>query len=85
MKDYPIQTDQQLPLLLRSLRKARSMSQAELAQRLGVAQQTISQMERDAAAVTVQRLTKALSLLGAQLVLRDLKAGDSNLAAGDPW
>jgi len=42
-------------------------------------------MERDAAAVTVQRLTKALSLLGAQLVLRDLKAGDSNLAAGDPW
>lgn len=85
MKDYPIQTDQQLPLLLRSLRKARSMSQAELAQRLGVAQQTISQMERDAATVTVQRLTKALSLLGAQLVLRDLKAGDSNLAAGDPW
>lgn len=85
MKDYPIQTDQQLTLLLRSLRKARSMSQAELAERLGVTQQTISQMERNAASMTVQRLTKALSLLGAQLVLRDLKTTPSKLTAGEAW
>jgi HTH-type transcriptional regulator/antitoxin HipB len=85
VKDYPIQTEQQLSLLLRSLRKARAMTQGELAERLGVAQQTISQMERDAAAVTVQRLTKALSVLGAQLVLRDLKGNPSKAAAGDAW
>jgi HTH-type transcriptional regulator/antitoxin HipB len=85
MKDYPIQTDQQLPLLLRSLRKARAMSQAELAERLGVTQQTVSQMERNAAAVTVQRLTKTLSVLGAQLVLRDLRVSPSQSAIGDAW
>lgn len=85
MKDYPIQTDQQLPLLLVSLRKARAMSQAELAERLGVTQQTISQMERNASSVTVQRLTKALSVLGAQLVLRDLKGPPSNSAAPETW
>lgn len=85
VKDYPIQTDQQLPLLLVSLRKARAMSQAELAERLGVTQQTISQMERNASSVTVQRLTKALSVLGAQLVLRDLKGPPSNSAAPETW
>lgn len=85
MKDYPIQTDQQLPLLLRSLRKARAMSQAELAERLGVTQQTVSQMERRAAAVTVQRLNKALSVLGGQLVLRDLRSDPPKPAAGDAW
>jgi len=85
MRDYPIQTDQQLPLLLRGLRKARDMSQADLAQRLGVSQQTISQMERNAAAVTVQRLTKVLSVLGGQLVLRDLKSDVLRPAAGSDW
>lgn len=85
LKDYPIQTDQQLPLLLRSLRKARAMSQAELAERLGVTQQTVSQMERSAAAVTVQRLTKALSVLGAQLVLRDLRIDTPAPTAGERW
>ena len=85
MKDYPIQTDGQLPLLLQSLRKARAMSQAELAARLGVAQQTVSQMERKATAVTIQRLTKALSILGAQLVLRDLERDSPKSKAGEIW
>ncbi len=85
MRDYPIQTDQQLPLLLRGIRNARDMSQADLARRLGVSQQTISQMERNAAAVTVQRLTRALSVLGGQLVLRDLESDLARPAAGSDW
>lgn len=85
MSDYPIQTDSQLPLLLRALRKSRHMSQTELAQRLGVAQQTISQMERNAATVTVQRLTKVLAILGAQLVLRDHQVGVQRKEASESW
>lgn len=85
MPDYPIQTDSQLPLLLRALRKSRRLSQADLAQRLGVAQQTISQMERNAASVTVQRLTKVLSILGAQLVLRDHQDGLVKKEISDSW
>ena len=85
MPDYPIQTDSQLPLLLRALRKSRRLSQADLAQRLGVAQQTISQMERNAASVTVQRLTKVLSILGAQLVLRDHQDGLMKKEISDSW
>jgi HTH-type transcriptional regulator / antitoxin HipB len=85
MQDYPIRADQQLPLLLRSLRRSRRLSQAELAQRLGVSQQTISQMERNAATVTVQRLTKVLSVLGAQLVLRDFGTAHINKDVADTW
>jgi HTH-type transcriptional regulator/antitoxin HipB len=85
MQDYPIRADQQLPLLLRSLRRSRRLSQAELAQRLGVSQQTISQMERNAATVTVQRLTKVLSVLGAQLVLRDFGTALINKDVADTW
>ena len=85
MPDYPIQTDSQLPLLLRALRKSRRLSQADLAQRLGVAQQTISQMERNAAPGTVQPLTKVLSILGAQLVLRDHQDGLVKKEISDSW
>jgi HTH-type transcriptional regulator/antitoxin HipB len=83
--DYTIQTDAQLPLLLRGLRKSRGLSQAALAQRLGVAQQTISQMERNAATVTIQRLTKVLSILGAQLVLRDYSETLVKKEVSDRW
>ncbi len=69
--DYPVQLTHQLQPLLKSLRKSRQMTQAELARRLGVVQSRVADIERDPGAVSAAQLLQVLSLLGAQLLIRD--------------
>lgn len=69
--DYPVSLAHQLRQLLRSLRKARGWTQADLAQRLGVVQSRVAAIERDPGAVSVEQLLHTLALLGAQMVVRD--------------
>jgi len=69
--DYPVQLSSQLRQLLKSLRKSRKMTQAELAQRLGVVQSRVADIERDPGAVSVEQLQQVLALLGAQMVVRE--------------
>ncbi|MEN9892664.1 MAG: hypothetical protein RLY78_2959 [Pseudomonadota bacterium] len=69
--DYPVQLTRQLQPLLKSLRKSRQMTQAELARRLGVVQSRVADIERDPGAVSVEQLLQVLSLLGAQLLIRE--------------
>ena len=42
----------------------------DVAQRLGVTQQTVSVLERNAEAVSAQRLTQLMNILGVEVVLR---------------
>jgi HTH-type transcriptional regulator/antitoxin HipB len=72
--DYPIQSAGQLSSHLRSLRKARGLSQAQLGAALGVGQTRITRIERDPAAVSVEQFLEILGVLGVQMVLRP--AGD---------
>ncbi len=69
--DYPVALASQLRQLLRSLRKARGWTQADLAQRLGVVQSRVAAIERDPGAVSVEQLLHILALLGAQMVVRE--------------
>jgi len=69
--DYPVQLSSQLQQLLKSLRKSRQMTQAELARRLGVVQSRIADIERGPGAVSVEQLMQVLAMLGAQLVVRE--------------
>jgi HTH-type transcriptional regulator/antitoxin HipB len=69
--DYPVQLDNQLQQLLKSLRKSRRMTQAELARLLGVVQSRVADIERDPGAVSVAQLMQVLATLGAQMVVRD--------------
>jgi HTH-type transcriptional regulator/antitoxin HipB len=69
--DYPVQLSSQLQQLLKSLRKSRQMTQAELALRLGVVQSRIADIERDPGAVSVEQLMQVLAMLGAQMVVRE--------------
>lgn len=78
--DYPVPLATQLQPLLKSLRKSRQMTQAELALRLGVVQSRVADIERDPGVVSVEQLLKLLAVLGAQLVVRDL--GDSTASVG---
>ena len=69
--DYPVQLSGQLQQLLKSLRKSRQMTQAELARRLGVVQSRVADIERDPGAVSVEQLLQVLAMLGAQMVVRE--------------
>jgi HTH-type transcriptional regulator / antitoxin HipB len=75
--DYSVQLATQLQQLLKSLRKSRQMTQAELARRLGVVQSRVADIERDPGAVSVEQLLQVLAMLGAQMVVRETTTGPS--------
>lgn len=85
MDQYAVRTPEQLPTLLKSFRKQAGLTQGQLAERLGVTQQTLSALERNADRVSVDRLLQLLSILGVEMVLqprsRDSASADST--AGD--
>ena len=66
---YPILTPAQLSAHLRSLRKVRNLTQAELGNRLGLSQTRIGTIERNPADVSVGQITTILTLLGGRLLL----------------
>ena len=82
MEDFPVRTPDQLPGLLQSFRKAAGLTQADVAARLGVTQQTLSALERNATTVSAARLMKLLAILGVELVLR--KPASSPARSGPP-
>ena len=84
MNDYPIRTEQQVSLLLKSFRQARGMTQADLARALGVTQQTASDLERNASSASVSRLMRMLSAVGVELVLRDKQTASDTAAKPTP-
>lgn len=69
--DYPLELSDQLAQHLRALRKARGLSQADLASKLGLTQSRIAAIERNPAALGAGQLLRVLNALDAQLVLRD--------------
>lgn len=57
-------------MLLQSFRKATGLTQAEVATKLGVTQQMLSALERNAETVSAGRLMKLLAILNVEFVLR---------------
>ena len=70
MDHYVVQTSEQLPALLKAFRKERGLTQAQVAASLGVTQQTLSALERNAQKVSADRLLQLLGALGVDMVLR---------------
>lgn len=58
MQAFTVRTTEQLPQLLKAFRKNAGLTQADVALRLGVTQQTVSALERNAEAVSAARLMK---------------------------
>lgn len=85
--DYTIRTPEQLSPIFLGFRKDRALSQAQLAQQLGVSQQTISQLERNPNKATLERLLKALSAMDVEIVLRSrVKPGvAASKASKETW
>ena len=82
--DYPIHFADQLKQHLRSLRKARGMTQARLAQALGTTQSRVAHIEADPTAVSFDQLFQVLSSLGVDVVLRDRSPSQVEKSAAHP-
>ncbi|MBS0341683.1 MAG: helix-turn-helix transcriptional regulator [Proteobacteria bacterium] len=83
MSDFVVRTPDQLPALLQAFRKQAGLTQEEAAVRLGVTQQTLSALERNAERVSAARLMKLLGLLGVELVLRKHGEGPARVLPAD--
>ncbi len=70
MTDFTVRTSRQLPTLLQAFRKQAGLTQAATAMRLGISQQALSALERNADKVSADRLLALMSILGVELVLR---------------
>jgi HTH-type transcriptional regulator / antitoxin HipB len=72
--DCIVHFSDQLKPHLRSLRKARGLTQVQLAQRLGVVQSRVAAIESKPETMSVESLFKVLAALDVQLILRDAKS-----------
>jgi HTH-type transcriptional regulator / antitoxin HipB len=69
--DYPLLLPEQLKSHLKSLRKARGLTQLQLGRLLGLGQVRVAEIEANPAAISVDQLFKLLSVLDVSVVLRD--------------
>jgi HTH-type transcriptional regulator/antitoxin HipB len=70
MRQIITQSDQ-VGAIVRARRKARRISQAEIAATLGVSQSRVSTLESDPSGLPLDRLILLAKLLGLELVLQD--------------
>jgi HTH-type transcriptional regulator / antitoxin HipB len=71
LQTFPIQTSAQLSVHLKSLRKARGLTQTALGLRLGIKQVRVADIEKTPGAVSLDQLLQVLHALDARLQLVD--------------
>lgn len=78
-----VQSPSQLSLHLKSLRRSRKLTQADMARRLRVTQERYSQMERNPELIATGRLLELLAVLRADVLLK-LRPQESAATATPP-
>ena len=78
---YPIRILSQLSPVLQGFRKARGLTQAELAARLGVSQQSYARLEANPGRASMARVLAALQALEVDLALTPRGQLDAGTAA----
>lgn len=81
--NYPVKTLGQLRPLLQGFRKSAGLTQAALAERLGVTQQTYARFEADPTKASLDRLFRVMRILGIELTLNDAQEPDGQAAGHD--
>lgn len=66
---YSIKTLGQLPLMLKGFRKGKGLTQAAMAERLGITQQSYAYFEANPASATLERLFLVLRMLDVEISL----------------
>jgi HTH-type transcriptional regulator/antitoxin HipB len=83
-----IHSAEQLSVLLKTARKARKLTQAEVAARVGVSTNRYSELEQQAGALTVERFLAIARELGLELHVQNAPGGPSaapDAAAPASW
>lgn len=85
--NYPINTSAQARAVLRALRQARGLSQAQVGQLLGVSQKRVARIESAPDRTSFDQITKLVALLGGRVVIEDtgLVAGKKTKPASAGW
>ncbi|NIF70499.1 helix-turn-helix transcriptional regulator [Burkholderia sp. Ap-962] len=84
--------------LLQGFRKAAGLTQADVAERLGVTQQTYARLETNPASASLERLFRVMRVLGIEMNLSDMQmpqdtpsrgaaitSSGSKRSSGDNW
>lgn len=79
-----IQSPEQLATLLKTSRQARRLTQAQLAARLGISQNRLSELESDAASLPLSRLLELTQALGLELLVRKAEPPDAPPDSREP-
>lgn len=80
--DYPINTSAQLRAVLRGLRQARGLSQADTGARIGVNQKRIARIEAAPGVTSFDQIARVVSALGGRLVIQDVTEKTNAKPAG---
>lgn len=84
LQTFPIQTSSQLTVHIKSLRKARGLTQTALGQRVGVKQVRMADIENNPGAVSLDQLLQVLHALDARLLLADTQRYAINTPSSAP-
>jgi HTH-type transcriptional regulator/antitoxin HipB len=74
---FPIKTLNQLPLVLKGFRKERGLTQAAMAERLNISQQSYAYFEANPEKATLERLFTVLRMLDVEVTLKQLSPANS--------
>ena len=67
--NYPVGTPQQLGLILRGMRRARGLTQAQVGQLLNVNQKRVARIESAAGVTSFNQISRLVSFLGGRFVI----------------
>jgi HTH-type transcriptional regulator / antitoxin HipB len=81
VETLPLHSPAQLPAHLKSLRRARGLTQAQLARRLGIRQSRLADIENHPETVSSAQLFDLFAALGVEVLLR-LKPANESRAQG---
>ena len=78
-------TSRQLASIVAARRRARGVTQTEIAHSLALSQSRYSELEQDPATLTLDRLLTLVNMLGLELVLRDAGSSSPDNASAPQW
>ncbi|ALA84829.1 transcriptional regulator [Stenotrophomonas maltophilia] len=77
---HTVRAAQQLAPLMRAFRRQAGLSQAQLAEQLGISRQAVGALERDPASASFERLMRIWAVLGLEVSLQQ-RSPQENLSS----
>jgi len=81
--NYPIQTLESLKLFIRAFRRQKGVTQADMAEKLGISQQAYARFEGNPQLATFERLFLVLRILDVNIsleqIIKNLKEANTNM------